>query len=179
MVTRVDPSQHHSKTATQCGFTYLGALFLLAIMSAVLASTGSVWHTMQMREKERDLLFVGDQFRRAIKIYYEKTPGAVKQYPKTLEDMLKDSRYVTTERYLRKIYRDPITVKPEWGLIEAPGGGIMGVYSLSEAAPIKTGNFKEADLAFGGRGQYSEWKFTYVPPKVVFAPTPPSVPIKK
>jgi len=175
----MNPRQHSLKTDKQLGFTYLGALFLLAIMSAVLASTGSVWHTTQMREKERDLLFVGDQFRRAIKMYYEKTPGAVKQYPKALEDLLKDSRYVTTQRYLRKIYRDPITVKPEWGLIEAPTGGIMGVYSLSEAAPIKTGNFKEEDLAFGGRGQYSEWKFTYVPPKVVFAPTPPSVPPKK
>lgn len=154
------------RTATQFGFTYLGALFLLAIMATVLASTGSVWHTVQMREKERDLLFVGNQFRRAIQTYYEKTPGAVKQYPKTLEDMLKDSRYVTTQRHLRKLYHDPITVKPEWGLIEAPGGGILGVYSLSEEAPIKTGNFREADQAFAGQARYSDWKFSYVPPLV-------------
>ena len=164
----------------QFGFTYLGALFLLAIMSAMLASTGSVWHTIQMREKERELLFVGDQFRRAIKMYYEKTPGAgpVKQYPKTLEDMLKDSRYVTTQRYLRKIYRDPMSAKPEWGLVEAPNGGILGVYSLSEAAPLKTGNFKEADKAFSGQSKYSDWKFSYVPP-LVPVPTAASAQPKK
>ena len=33
-----------------------------------------------MREKEQELLFVGDQFRQAIKAYYERTPGVVKRF---------------------------------------------------------------------------------------------------
>lgn len=167
---RVASSQNASRAAWQSGFTYLGLLFLIAIMSAVLASTGTVWHTMQMREKERELLFVGNQIRHAIQLYYDKTPGTVKQYPKSLEDLLKDKRYLTTQRYLRKIYLDPITVKPEWGVVEAPDGGISGIYSLSEALPIKTKNFSEADQAFEGQTKYSDWKFAYVPKQLLVPP---------
>ena len=66
--------------------------------------------------------------------------------------------------YLRKVYPDPMTGSTEWGLIPAPGGqGIMGVYSLSEAAPIKTGNFSMAYEVFHGSSRYSEWQFFYNP----------------
>ena len=65
--------------------------------------TGTVSYTLQLREKERDLLFVGDQFRRAIGEYYEKAPGGVKVYPKKLEDLLRDNRYPGVQRWLRKI----------------------------------------------------------------------------
>ena len=44
-------------------------------------------------------------------------------------------------RHLRRLYKEPITGQDEWGLVEAPGGGVMGVYSRSEDEPIKTGNF--------------------------------------
>lgn len=155
----------------QAGFTYLGLLFLIAIMGAVLASTGTVWHTLRMREKEQELLFVGDQIRHAIQLYYDKTPGAVKQFPKSLEDLLKDKRYVTTQRYLRKIYPDPMTLNSPWGLVEAPGGGISGVYSLSEEAPIKTGNFSESDQGFEGQEKYADWKFIYTPQVTTQTPT--------
>ena len=46
-------------------------------------------------------------------------------------------------RHLRRLYRDPITGQDEWGLVEAPGGGVMGVYSRSEDEPIKSGNFSD------------------------------------
>jgi hypothetical protein len=50
------------------------------------------------------------------------------------------------------------------GLVEAPGGGIMGVYSPSEAAPIKSANFRERDQALLEAKTYADWKFTYSPP---------------
>ena len=143
------------------GFTYLGVLFAVAIMGAVLAAVGSVWHTAQQREKERELLFIGNQFRSAIGGFYEKSSGTVKQYPHSLDDLLKDNRILVTKRWLRKIYIDPMTVKNEWGLVEAPGGGIIGVRSLSEDTPIKTGNFHKEDAEFEGKQHYSEWKFVY------------------
>jgi type II secretory pathway pseudopilin PulG len=148
------------------GFTYLGLLFAIAIMGAVLAATGIVWHTAQQREKERELLFVGNQFRHAIQLYYERSPAGAPQYPKSLEDLLKDKRYVTVERYLRKIYRDPMTGSTEWGLVTMPDGSIMGVYSLSDETPIKQGGFSEKDAAFEGRGSYREWQFVFVPAAV-------------
>jgi len=72
----------------QRGFTYLVLLFMVAIMGAVLAATAMVWHTLAQRDKEQELLYAGDAFRRAIGLYYERTPGAgtPKQYPKKLDE---------------------------------------------------------------------------------------------
>ncbi|HJV09936.1 MAG TPA: type II secretion system protein, partial [Burkholderiales bacterium] len=72
------------------GFTYLGVLFLAVIMAGGLAITGDVWHTATMREKEAELLFVGNQYRKAIQRYY--LTGPQRQYPRSLEDLLKDPR---------------------------------------------------------------------------------------
>ncbi len=141
----------------------MGLLFFIAIMGITLALASTLWSFTQRREKEHDLLFVGGQFRHAIGLYYERTPGAVKKYPNSLEDLLQDNRYVTVQRYLRQIYRDPITGNQDWGLVMAPNGGIMGVYSLSESAPIKTGNFIYENRAFENQIKYKEWRFLYMP----------------
>lgn len=145
------------------GFTYVAVLFLIAIMAAALAATGIVWQQAGQREKERELLFVGDQFRQAIRLYYERTPGGVKRYPLRLEDLLVDPRQPGLQRYLRKIYRDPLTKEIEWGLVRTTEGGIMGVYSLSQETPLKTGNFRQLDQAFENKSKYAEWQFIYNP----------------
>jgi len=142
------------------GFTYMAVLFLAAIMAGGLALTGDVWHTSTMREKEAELLFVGNQYRRAIQRYY--LTGPQRQYPRSLEDLLKDPRQPATVRYLRKLYPDPITGN-EWVLVKAPDGGILGVHSASEEKPFKTGNFKLRDRSFDGVGKYSDWKFIFQP----------------
>lgn len=147
----------------QTGFTYLGLLFAVAMLSAGVATTGEVWHTAQQRQKEQELLFIGNEFRQAIRLYYVNTPSAIKRYPPALEDLLKDPRYPNTQRYLRKLYRDPMTGQAEWGLVESPGGGIAGIHSLSDAAPLKSGNFSNADLELKSKTSYSEWTFIYQP----------------
>jgi type II secretory pathway pseudopilin PulG len=145
------------------GFTYIGVLVLVALMGIALASVGQVWHTMQQREKEQELLFIGRQFRVAIKRFVDHAPPQARRYPVSLEELLKDPRYPGTQRYLRTIYRDPMTGKEEWGLITAPSGEIYGVHSLSENEPLKKGNFGLADKNFEGKMKYSEWLFMYAP----------------
>ena len=145
------------------GFTYLGLLAAIAVIAIGLAAASPVARTLQMRDKERELLFVGDQFRRAIASYYEKTPGPLKQAPKSLEQLLKDDRYPDVQRYLRRIYADPITGKKEWGIVDIPGRGIVGVYSLSNDKPVRTANFPSRYKNFAGKDKYSDWKFVYVP----------------
>ena len=147
----------------QSGFTYLALLIVIAVAGAVLAAVGELASHAQQREKEADLLFAGHQFRQAIAAYYERSPGGAKRYPQKLEDLLEDRRYATPQRYLRKVYRDPLTGGKEWGLVQAPSGGIMGVYSQSEVEPAKTGGFSKPDEAFSGAVHYSEWKFSYAP----------------
>ena len=145
------------------GFTYLGVLFSVAILGTTLAFMGSSWKTTQQREDELELLFVGDQFRRAIALYYERTPGTIKQYPKSFEQLLHDDRYVVPQRYLRKVFYDPITKQKNWGLVRAPDGGIMGVYSLSDKTPRKRAKFSTQYAEFALAKTFADWKFTYTP----------------
>jgi type II secretory pathway pseudopilin PulG len=149
------------------GFTYLAVLFAVAILSGGLALAGEMWETSAQREREAELLFVGNQYRMAIQRYF--LSGPQRQYPRSLEDLLKDPRRPGTERYLRRLYPDPITGK-EWALVKAPDGGILGVHSPSEAKPFKLGGFKARDAAFEGAQKYSDWKFIVQPT----GPTPPS-----
>ncbi len=154
----------------QGGFTYLAVLFLVAVLSIKLAASEVSRHSIWRHDQERELLFVGHQFRNAIGQYYEKTPGTVKRYPAKLEDLLLDKRYLPIQRYLRRIYIDPMTGLAKWGIVRAPDGGIMGVYSLSDKKAIKTANFGSQDRDFDGKKKYSDWKFIYVPVDVALAP---------
>jgi type II secretory pathway pseudopilin PulG len=147
----------------QSGFTYLAILFAITIAGVLLARVGIDWSQAGRREKERELLFVGNQFRQAIASYYQRTPGTVKHYPTKLEDLISDDRYNPPQHYLRKIYRDPITNLLQWGMVMSPEGGIMGVHSLSESPPVKVSGFGDANQSFEGSGKYTDWVFGYTP----------------
>jgi type II secretory pathway pseudopilin PulG len=144
------------------GFTYLTALFIVAILAGGLALAGTWWEQIAQREREAELLFIGHQYRRAIGLYYDSTPGAVKRYPQSLEDLLKDPRQPATQRYLRKLYPDPLGGK-QWGVVKGSDGGVAGVYSLSEEKPIKVAGFRVRDAAFEGAQKYADWKFMHTP----------------
>jgi type II secretory pathway pseudopilin PulG len=155
----------HSRVRTpkrECGFTYLGLLFFIAIIGVGLAGVGLVWHTAVKREREGELLFAGEQYRRAIKSYYDATPGA-KQYPRSLEDLLLDPRFPNVRRHLRRIYPDPMTGGKDWELVSAPDGAILGVHSRSKAKPLKSAGFKPELAAFAQAETYAGWVFAFIP----------------
>lgn len=157
MVKRVHPVRSRQG---ERGITYLAVLLLVLLMGIGLGAAGTLWHTAQMREKEKDLLFIGHAYRAAIESYYAGTPGPVKRYPRALSDLLKDSRQQQIVRHLRKPYRDPITGSEDWGIVRAADGGVAGVYSRSEERPFKSASFDKADAALEGKTKYSEWRFS-------------------
>lgn len=167
------PMSSGSRRGGERGFTYIALLIAVALLGVGLVAGSEVWSQSRQREKERELLFIGNQFRQAIALYYQRTPGAVKRYPEKLQDLLEDKRYLVKQRHLRKIFVDPLTGKPEWGLVAAPGGGIMGVYSRSTEKPVKTAGFAEADQAFAGAQRYSQWRFIYQPVLTPVLQAPP------
>lgn len=141
----------------QRGFTYLWLLFAVAGMGLLLAAAAEVWDTAARREKEAELLFIGDQFARAIADYHARSPGAAKQYPEKLEDLVEDKRLPAPQRHLRKVFRDPMTRGAEWGLVKA-GGRIVGVHSRSAGKPIRT-HFSGRMASFSGAASYAAWVF--------------------
>ena len=150
------------KTNTVLGFSYIGLMIFIAISGIALAGVGIVWSQDQQREREKELLFIGEQFRQAIGSYYENTPSNIKQYPTKLEDLLQDNRLPNLKRHLRKIYNDPITNSSNWGL-ELQQAQIVGVYSLSDLRPIKKKGFPSLYEKFSDFSKYSDWKFIYTP----------------
>lgn len=146
------------------GFAYIALLVTLAGLALILGvATEQIEHASQ-RDREEQLLFVGSQFRQAIVSYYEKSPGT-KQYPRKLEELLKDNRFPKPVRHLRRIYIDPMTNLADWQLVRSTQGGIIGVHSRSELLPIRTKLDDDLMKAIGDKPvkHYSDWKFIYQP----------------
>jgi type II secretory pathway pseudopilin PulG len=130
------------------------------VAGAGLAAFGEAASHGAQREKEAELLFRGNAFQAAIASYYKKE----QRYPQSLEQLLEDKRYPMPVRHLRKLYPDPMTGEANWGLVDAPGGGVMGVHSRSGDAPIKTGNFLLKNEEFTKARAYADWQFVHSPP---------------
>jgi len=158
MASRLPSCEGSAAPPRELGFTYVWLLVAVAVMAAGLAAIGEVASTAAKREKEAELLFVGDQFARAIAEYSASSPGAP-QYPQKLEELLADKRYPNLRRYLRRVYPDPMTGRADWGLVRGPGGGIVGVHSQSMERPLKTANFPRGYESFAGATVYSAWRF--------------------
>jgi len=156
--------------ARQRGFSYIGLLIAVVIVGATLAAAGQLWSTASVRDREAELLFVGEQIQRAIATYHDETPGGqAPAFPRSLDALVDDRRWPTTRRHLRKVFVDPMTASRDWGLVPAPTGGVMGVYSLSELAPLKHANFPRGSQ-FANARSYRDWKFVYTPQAAASAP---------
>ncbi len=148
----------------QRGYTYLGVLLLMMVLGMSLTGASLVSGVMLQREKERELVFAGEQYANAIRRYYEAGAGGVSTLPKSVADLLKDPRFPIVRRYLRRPLRDPITPSGEWELIRDEQGGILGVRSRSEKTPL--GNYsavQEDEPAGGKKRTYRDWQFRYDP----------------
>ena len=79
-----------------------GLLVAIGIMSVLMSVAMPAWRTLAKREKEAELLFRGQQYVRAIDLYQRQFPGA---YPTDVEMLVE-------ERFLRRLYPDPMTGEP-------------------------------------------------------------------
>lgn len=141
------------------GFTYLGLMFLIALMGMAAAMASAVWSTTQRRDNERELVFAGHQFAAAIERYRKRSTDAARLYPRSLQELVLDDRGGQVHHHLRRIFVDPLTGSRQWGLIQLPDGGIIGVHSLSERAPFERG-FVMADFPVPKVSRsYRDWHF--------------------
>lgn len=149
------------RARTPGGFSYLGLMFLIALMGLTAAMAGSAWSFAAQREQERELLFAGREYRRAIERYRQAHAGLPQPYPTALDQLLGGTDRLLPQRHLRRLYLDPMTGSSEWGLVKSPQGGIVGVYSLSTRQPVRTrGVYADESINFAKARSYRDWAFT-------------------
>lgn len=153
--TKLPPMARRSIPGKQAGFGYISVLIGLAVMAAGLGAVADVWHTTMQREHEKELLYIGNEFRDALSRHLT----ARGRYPLRLEELLTDGQ-TPPKRFIRKIYADPMTGSADWGLVPGPNGQITGVFSKGAGEPLKKTGFKTRDKDFEGKLKYSEWVFT-------------------
>lgn len=168
------------------GFRHLhserGSALMIVLVMVVILGLCSGWcgmtlKSIRQREKEEELLWRGTQYRRAIERFVKlrqpaTQPGqpqpprnqaaAAANYPRTLEDLIKDPNQTTTVRHLRKLFKDPMTGE-DFVVIVAPGGGVKGVRSASKDKPMKADNFSKEYEPFKDAESYAKWEFVYEP----------------
>jgi type II secretory pathway pseudopilin PulG len=98
------------------GYILIMLMIMVTIMAIGLMVAVPVWETQIRREQEAELIFRGNQYVEAVRIYQLKTPG---RFPKSLDEL-------TEEKCLRRPFRDPLTPEGEWNIIlhqEGVGAG--------------------------------------------------------
>ena len=152
-------SRSRRATARESGLVLLALLIALMLMSIALAGALDVWSLERQREQERQLLFVGDQYRLAVLRYYR----AGRALPASIDELLDDSRFPTPMHHLRRAYPDPVTGKNDWVFMRQ-GDRFYGVYSSSTDPTIKRAGFRRRYEEFEGAETYAGWRFYYLPP---------------
>ena len=105
----------------QAGYTLLMVVFMVATMIIAAAAVAPNLLTEGRREKEAEMVWRGQQYARAIGLYYRKFG----KYPTKVEDLTKQTNGV---RFLRQAYTDPMNKDDgSWRFIYVgPNGQLIG-----------------------------------------------------
>lgn len=97
------------RTEPESGYILIAVLFLVALLVLALAVAAPRVAKSIQRDRETELIHRGEQYKRAIKLYYRKF-GA---YPSSIDQLMNTNQI----RFLRKRYTDPMTGKDDWKVI--------------------------------------------------------------
>ncbi len=153
-----------SSENSQRGAILLLILVMVVILGLSATMAGQSWRSTMQRAREAELLWRGQQYQQAIASYYKVKHGAQQILPAKLEHLLRDPRFPSVVRHLRKLYDDPMTGET-WELITDPAERIIGVRSSSDLEPFRKDGFPEELAEFKDKESYLEWEFVFAPPK--------------
>jgi hypothetical protein len=132
--------QNSRRSRSEGGYAILLVLFLatLVLLSTMVVAPNIL--TEGRREKEKEMIWRGKQYTRAIKFYYRKTG----KFPTSMDDLTKP--HVGNVRFMRQAYKDPMNAKEgEWRLIYVgPQGQLIG--SLKPQQNIQLGGLGSAPV---------------------------------
>lgn len=145
--------------AGQAGFTYIALLVVLAVTSVGLAAVGPLWAQSSHRDREEDVLRLGALYAAAIVHYHRSPCGSVRELPRSLEDLVLDTRGGCKERHLRRLYPSPWRDGSGWRPIFGAEGRVIGVYLASEKDVLRRTPIELRWLRLSAAQRYSDWQF--------------------
>ncbi len=154
------------------GYILIFLLIVIFIMTLGLLVAVPVLETQLKRENEEELIFRGQQYVEAIRLYQLKRPGS---FPQSLEEL-------TKEKCLRRLYPDPASKSGQWNLLlippvtASPGTGAQagGTDKLLVATPaglkkisrpqivgVVSSSPEKSVRIYDGEEYYQKWLFYY------------------
>ena len=110
------------RRGSQSGYAILLVLFFVTLMLLASISIAPNILTEGRREKEKEMIWRGNQYARGVKMYYRKTG----KFPTSMDDLIKPK--LGSLRFMRQAYKDPMNAKDgDWRLIYVgPTGQLIG-----------------------------------------------------
>ena len=142
-----------ARPAGSPGYTFPLVLIIVAAMAFSAMRLDLAQSYRLKRDKEEELLFRGRAYKHAIRMFFTKN----NRYPRKLQE-LADDRDSTKARFIRQLYKDPMT-GDDFKPIAASEGAITGVASSSRETPFKTADFDKDLEDFDKAKTYADWKF--------------------
>jgi hypothetical protein len=120
-VIAMPPSKNNSHREKQAGSALLMVIFMVATMLLLTSTAVLRIDTQGRREREAELAWRGEQYERAIGMYFRKFG----KYPTKIDDLVKQTNGV---RFLRQAYTDPMNKQDgTWRFIYVgPSGQLIG-----------------------------------------------------
>ena len=137
------------------------AMAALALFSIVALQARSAWRRDYIRDLERELIFRGMQYTRAIEAYSKANPAA----PLDSLDLLYEKKFI------RRLYADPMTEHGKWNLVMRPTtpdqkklqvispGLLPRFLPTARLVGVCSACGDEAMLEYREKQRYSEWAF--------------------
>ena len=105
------------KNGGEAGYTLALVMVMASVLLVALSEAALNWQTAVKREREEELIFRGEQYQRALILWYahwSRTLGTPQvAYPSTVEALLNTNN----KRFLRQPWTDPVT-NEEWRFIK-------------------------------------------------------------
>lgn len=117
--------RRRQRIRNQRGYAYMLVMFLLALLIVSTMSAVPNVLIQGRREREEEMIWRGNQYKRAIRLYVSHRTNASHRLPTSLEDLTKGKLGV---HFLRQAYKDPMNKKDgSWRLIYVgPLGQLIG-----------------------------------------------------
>jgi type II secretory pathway pseudopilin PulG len=98
--------KHRQEFEDEGGYVLLAVIFMTMLVLISLAIAAPKMAMSIQRDKELETIHRGQQYKRAIKLYYQKFGS----YPTSIDQLVQTNQI----RFLRKRYTDPMTGKDDW-----------------------------------------------------------------